>query len=100
MNPLTEALLLEIAQSCAGYQTTRKINFTELNQLSIENPLVSQDLPSMPGDYYQVEFETPEQATGFRAELGSRGFTNAHVTTNGVAFALVVINEDFENLYQ
>ena len=46
---------------------------------------------------YGGEIQTPNldqlAADGIR-------FTNAHVTTNGVAFALVVINEDFENPYQ
>ena len=100
MNPLSEALLVSIAQSSLGFESIEQIDFSELNQVVIESPLLGQDLVSMPGAYYRIDFDTPTNATRFRAELGSQGFTNCHVTTNGVAFAVVVINDDFENPYQ
>lgn len=97
---LTESLLIQIAQTCEGYKSLDRIDFTETNQLVTANPLLSQELPLMNGTYYRIDFEHPEQATRFRKMIGQQGFINAHVTTNGVAFAVVAISQDFENPYQ
>ena len=99
MNPITEALLLEIAQGIEGYRNYIDIDISQGNQRP-ELAWIEPENIALNGSGYIIYYETVEQAKMLRQALGQGGFTNCRATSNGLPVVFICISDDFEDLYQ